>query len=154
MSDNNWQCIWDYLNVFYQSQPFAGSCLYLKLHRPIFSFQYNKCDPNDPMCAMMECGHSMTSLKERAQELKLEDISRMIDAASNGKVRAAFFHISITLVVLLCCWFSLKNTFSNCTPIRHYCWCSQLDNTDELSTLHLNTYVYKYNRRQCKKDSD
>lgn len=49
--------------------------------------QYNKCDPNDPMCAMMECGHTMTSLKERAQELKLEDISRMIDAASNGKTQ-------------------------------------------------------------------
>ncbi|XP_045216690.2 uncharacterized protein LOC123566547 isoform X1 [Mercenaria mercenaria] len=49
--------------------------------------QYNKCDPNDPMCAMMECGHSMTSLKERAQELKLEDISRMIEAASNGKLQ-------------------------------------------------------------------
>lgn len=49
--------------------------------------QYNKCDPNDPMCAMMECGHSMTSLKERAQELKLDDISRMIDAATNGKTQ-------------------------------------------------------------------
>lgn len=49
--------------------------------------QYNKCDPNDPMCAMMECGHSMTSLRERAQELKLEDISKMIDAASNGKLK-------------------------------------------------------------------
>lgn len=47
--------------------------------------QYNQCDPNDPMCAMMECGHSMTSLRERAQELKLEDISKMIDQASNGK---------------------------------------------------------------------
>ena len=48
--------------------------------------QYNKCDPNDPMCAMMECGHSPTSLEERARELKLEDISKMIHAASNGKV--------------------------------------------------------------------
>ena len=35
---------------------------------------------------MMECGHSPTSLRERAQELKLDDISKMIDAASNGKV--------------------------------------------------------------------
>ncbi|ESO94574.1 hypothetical protein LOTGIDRAFT_232377 [Lottia gigantea] len=29
--------------------------------------QYNKCDPSNPMCAMMECGHVMTSFKERAK---------------------------------------------------------------------------------------
>lgn len=47
--------------------------------------QYNKCDPNDPMCCMGECGHHPTSLEQRARELKLEDISKMIHAASNGK---------------------------------------------------------------------
>lgn len=49
--------------------------------------QYNACDPNDAMCAMMECDHTMTSLKERAQELKLDDITHMIDEASNGRLR-------------------------------------------------------------------
>ncbi|KAL3866690.1 hypothetical protein ACJMK2_043971 [Sinanodonta woodiana] len=49
--------------------------------------QYNYCDPNDQMCAMMECGHSTTSLRDRAQELKLEDIVKMIDAAVNGKLQ-------------------------------------------------------------------
>ncbi|XP_052794687.1 uncharacterized protein LOC128227844 isoform X2 [Mya arenaria] len=49
--------------------------------------QYSECDPNDPMCAMQECGHSPMSLRERAQELKMDDISRMIDAASNGKTQ-------------------------------------------------------------------
>ena len=42
------------------------------------------------MCGMMECGHSPTSLEERARELKLEDVSKMIHAASNGKVRFKF----------------------------------------------------------------
>ncbi|XP_052276622.1 uncharacterized protein LOC127875909 isoform X2 [Dreissena polymorpha] len=49
--------------------------------------QYTECNPNDPMCAMQECGHCTTSLYERAQELKLDDISRMIVAASNGRTQ-------------------------------------------------------------------
>ena len=49
------------------------------------------------MCGMMECGHSPTSLEERARELKLEDISKMIHAASNGKVNYG----PLTVVLIL-----------------------------------------------------
>lgn len=51
--------------------------------------QYTSCDPDDPMCAMMECGHSMTSLKERATEKKCDDIVTLIEGISNGKVKLA-----------------------------------------------------------------
>jgi hypothetical protein len=38
------------------------------------------------MCAMMECGHSMTSLKERAVDSKCDEIVKMIEQVSLGKV--------------------------------------------------------------------
>ncbi|XP_062571871.1 uncharacterized protein LOC134233834 [Saccostrea cucullata] len=49
--------------------------------------QYQKCDPNDPMCAMMECGHSMTSLKERAIDKKCDEVVKLIEEVSLGKVK-------------------------------------------------------------------
>lgn len=56
-------------------------------HNGIFIFQYQKCDPSDPMCAMMECGHSMTSLKERAMDKKCDEIVKLIEQVSLGKVK-------------------------------------------------------------------
>ncbi|KAK6180377.1 hypothetical protein SNE40_012545 [Patella caerulea] len=41
--------------------------------------QYDRCDPNDPMCAMMECGHGMTSLLERARQLKFKRVVQVIE---------------------------------------------------------------------------
>ncbi|KAK3096982.1 hypothetical protein FSP39_005355 [Pinctada imbricata] len=52
--------------------------------------QYSKCDPNDPMCAMMECGHSMTSLKDRAIEKKCDEIVKLMEQISLGKVGIIF----------------------------------------------------------------
>lgn len=52
----------------------------------MFILQYQKCDPSDPMCAMMECGHSMTSLKERAMDKKCDEIVKLIEQVSLGKV--------------------------------------------------------------------
>lgn len=49
--------------------------------------QYSKCDPSDPMCAMMECGHSMISLKSRAMEQKCDEIVQLIEAAMSGKLK-------------------------------------------------------------------
>uniref|UniRef100_A0A8W8HLX3 Uncharacterized protein n=1 Tax=Magallana gigas TaxID=29159 RepID=A0A8W8HLX3_MAGGI len=49
--------------------------------------QYQKCDPSDPMCAMMECGHSMTSLKERAMDKKCDEIVKLIEQVSLGKIK-------------------------------------------------------------------
>lgn len=52
--------------------------------------QYQKCDPSDPMCAMMECGHSMTSLKERAMDKKCDEIVKLIEQVSLGKVNTHY----------------------------------------------------------------
>ncbi|XP_076443630.1 uncharacterized protein LOC143282063 [Babylonia areolata] len=41
--------------------------------------QYSQCSPTDPMCAMMECGHAMTSLRERAHDKQCYRVVRAID---------------------------------------------------------------------------
>ncbi|KAL5005264.1 hypothetical protein ScPMuIL_018720 [Solemya velum] len=46
--------------------------------------QYERCDPSDPMCAMMECGHSMTSLKDRAEKKNCDEIVDLINESVNG----------------------------------------------------------------------
>lgn len=56
----------------------------------MFMLQYQKCDPSDPMCAMMECGHSMTSLKERAMDKKCDEIVKLIEQVSLGKVNTHY----------------------------------------------------------------
>lgn len=61
----------------------------------MFMLQYQKCDPSDPMCAMMECGHSMTSLKERAMDKKCDEIVKLIEQVSLGKVNTHWNSISI-----------------------------------------------------------
>lgn len=61
----------------------------------MFMLQYQKCDPSDPMCAMMECGHSMTSLKERAMDKKCDEIVKLIEQVSLGKVNTHWNLISI-----------------------------------------------------------
>lgn len=51
--------------------------------------EYTKCDPNDDMCAMMECGHGPTSLKERAMEMKCEDFVSFLERRQmNGTVKS------------------------------------------------------------------
>ncbi|XP_041367616.1 uncharacterized protein LOC121382159 isoform X2 [Gigantopelta aegis] len=47
--------------------------------------QYSRCDPRDAMCAMMECGHRSTSLRDRAIEQGCADVVRAIDEAKFSK---------------------------------------------------------------------
>ena len=52
--------------------------------------EYTKCDPNDDMCAMMECGHGPISLKERATEMKCDDfITFLENKQMNGVVKTS-----------------------------------------------------------------
>ena len=52
--------------------------------------EYTKCDPNDDMCAMMECGHAPISLKERATEMKCDDfITFLENKQMNGVVKTS-----------------------------------------------------------------
>lgn len=49
--------------------------------------EYTKCDPNDDMCAMMECGHGPVSLRDRAMEMKCDDLVTFLDQKQkNGMV--------------------------------------------------------------------
>lgn len=49
--------------------------------------QYEMCDPDDPMCAMMECSHSMTSFRQRAQQLHAGKVLHLMDDIASGKVK-------------------------------------------------------------------
>lgn len=52
--------------------------------------EYTKCDPNDDMCAMMECGHGPISLKERATEMKCDDFITFLEKKQmNGVVKTS-----------------------------------------------------------------
>ena len=42
------------------------------------------------MCAMMECGHSVTSFTQRATELKASSVLKLMDDIERGKVSQAF----------------------------------------------------------------
>ncbi|XP_005110915.1 uncharacterized protein LOC101854055 [Aplysia californica] len=53
------------------------------------SKQYEVCDPDDPMCAMMECGHASTTFKQRAEELGATSLVRLIDSISLAPTRTA-----------------------------------------------------------------
>ncbi|XP_071118626.1 uncharacterized protein [Haliotis cracherodii] len=46
--------------------------------------QFKQCNPNDPMCAMMECSHSVTSLKQRAIDKQCSRVERAITDMMNG----------------------------------------------------------------------
>ncbi|KAH9512962.1 hypothetical protein Btru_037155 [Bulinus truncatus] len=41
--------------------------------------QYEICDPDDPLCAMMECSHAVTSLKQRAVDIGATDLVKLMD---------------------------------------------------------------------------
>uniref|UniRef100_A0A2C9KRZ7 Uncharacterized protein n=2 Tax=Biomphalaria glabrata TaxID=6526 RepID=A0A2C9KRZ7_BIOGL len=41
--------------------------------------QYETCDPDEPMCAMMECSHAVTSLKQRATDIGASDLVKQIE---------------------------------------------------------------------------
>ncbi|KAK7501668.1 hypothetical protein BaRGS_00007099 [Batillaria attramentaria] len=49
--------------------------------------QYETCDPDDPMCAMMECSHSMTSFRQRAEQVHAGKVLQLMDDIVRGKVK-------------------------------------------------------------------
>ena len=51
-----------------------------------FYFQYDKCDSNDPMCAMLECGHSPKSFQEIAKQMKCQKVLDYLDKINKEKV--------------------------------------------------------------------
>ncbi|XP_067666645.1 putative ankyrin repeat protein RF_0381 [Haliotis asinina] len=61
--------------------------------------QYEDCDPDDPMCSMMECSHAVVSLRQRAVNVDAKDIVKLIDNVASGKVKAlnssAVYHCEI-----------------------------------------------------------
>ncbi|XP_041369600.1 uncharacterized protein LOC121383575 [Gigantopelta aegis] len=57
---------------------------------------YEKCNPDHPMCAMMECGHSVTSFRQRATQLKATSILKLMDDIDKGKVKVELANKSNT----------------------------------------------------------
>ncbi|CAL1533057.1 unnamed protein product [Lymnaea stagnalis] len=48
------------------------------------SKQYEICDPDDPMCAMMECSHAVTTFKQRALDVGATNLVKLIDDLSTS----------------------------------------------------------------------
>ncbi|XP_071118452.1 putative ankyrin repeat protein RF_0381 [Haliotis cracherodii] len=64
--------------------------------------QYEECDPDDPMCSMMECSHTVVTLRQRAVNVGAKDIVKLIDNVASGKVKtlkpSTVFHCEIVRV--------------------------------------------------------
>ncbi|XP_076443494.1 uncharacterized protein LOC143281995 [Babylonia areolata] len=49
--------------------------------------QYEMCQPDDPMCAMMECSHAMTSFQQRAEQVDAKKVLQLMSDIAKGKVK-------------------------------------------------------------------
>lgn len=49
--------------------------------------QYEMCQPDDPMCAMMECSHAMTSFRQRAEQVNAGKVLQLMADIAKGKVK-------------------------------------------------------------------
>ncbi|KAL8585091.1 hypothetical protein ACOMHN_013107 [Nucella lapillus] len=49
--------------------------------------QYEMCQPDDPMCAMMECSHAMTSFRQRAEQVNAGKVLQLMADIARGKVK-------------------------------------------------------------------
>lgn len=49
--------------------------------------QYEMCQPDNPMCAMIECSHSTTAFKQRAEQVQAQKVLKLMDDIANGKVK-------------------------------------------------------------------
>ena len=63
-------------------------------HVCVPTVQYEMCQPDDPMCAMMECSHSMTSFKQRAEQVHAGKVLQLMADISNGKVDICSFSLN------------------------------------------------------------
>lgn len=49
--------------------------------------QYVPCSSDNPLCGMMECGHTVTYFKERIKELCMFDLLKLVNDVESGKVK-------------------------------------------------------------------
>lgn len=49
--------------------------------------QYDKCNPNDQLCAMLECDHSPKSFKDVAKQKNCQRILNFLDEINDDLVR-------------------------------------------------------------------
>ncbi|GFN88632.1 ankyrin-1-like [Plakobranchus ocellatus] len=47
--------------------------------------QYESCNPDNPMCAMMECSHAVTTLRQRAEDTGAVEVASLIDKLQNNE---------------------------------------------------------------------
>lgn len=51
--------------------------------------QYVPCSSDNPLCGMMECGHTVTYFKDRIKELAMYDLLTLVNDVELGKVKTA-----------------------------------------------------------------
>ncbi|KAK6180359.1 hypothetical protein SNE40_012530 [Patella caerulea] len=47
--------------------------------------QYEHCSPDDPLCAMMECNHGMTSFAQRVHQIKAIEVHALLEQRNKNK---------------------------------------------------------------------
>ncbi|XP_025078053.1 uncharacterized protein LOC112554486 [Pomacea canaliculata] len=64
------------------------ACMLIKLGFNTDSYkEYVMCDPDDPMCSMMECSHSTTSFRQQAELVRASKVLQLMDDIAGGKVK-------------------------------------------------------------------